>query len=137
MQPVPYLFFKDRCEEALRAYAGIFGSPEPDLFRVKDSPMAGDMPEKGQLVMHGSLKLGDGLLYASDDIMGGTPDMAGAAVMVGFTGADAARHVFDALAQGGTVQMEFQPTFWSEGFGTLTDRYGVKWMIGADPASSA
>ena len=56
MQPVPYLFFKDRCEEALRAYADIFGSPDPELFRVRDSPMAGDMPDKGQLVMQMSLE---------------------------------------------------------------------------------
>ena len=39
------------------------------------------------------------------------------------------RRVFDALAQGGQVTMPFDKTFWSAGFGMVTDRFGTPWMV--------
>ena len=44
-----------------------------------------------------------------------------------------ARRVFDGLSEGGKVGMAFGPTFWSPGFGSLTDRFGVPWMINTIP----
>ena len=43
--------------------------------------------------------------------------------------ADAQRK-FAALADGGQVQMPLAKTFWSPLFGTVSDRFGVFWMIG-------
>jgi PhnB protein len=40
-----------------------------------------------------------------------------------------AKRVFEALAVGGQVQMPFAKTFWAEGFGMLTDKFGVPWMV--------
>jgi len=40
--------------------------------------------------------------------------------------------VFTTLAQNGTVQMPFQPTFWAKGFGMLIDRFGTPWILNAD-----
>lgn len=37
--------------------------------------------------------------------------------------------MFDGLAAGGEVDMEFEATFWSAGFGGVTDRFGVPWLI--------
>ncbi|MDU8943530.1 VOC family protein [Ovoidimarina sediminis] len=42
---------------------------------------------------------------------------------------DFRREVFDTLADGGQVRMAYKPTFRSPGFGTLTDRFGVHWMV--------
>jgi len=39
------------------------------------------------------------------------------------------QRVFDALGEGGEVPMPFGPTFFSKGFGVLTDRFGVPWMV--------
>ena len=47
-----------------------------------------------------------------------------------------ARRVFVALSDRGTVQMELGPTFWSEAFGMVTDRFGVTWMINKIPSNS-
>jgi PhnB protein len=41
-----------------------------------------------------------------------------------------ARRIFDALADGGTVTLPFQPTFWAKGFGMATDKFGTPWMVG-------
>ena len=40
-----------------------------------------------------------------------------------------AQRVFDALAEGGKVNMPLQKTFWAEAFGMLVDRFGTPWMI--------
>jgi PhnB protein len=44
--------------------------------------------------------------------------------------------IFDALADGGRVDMALQETFWADGFGMLTDRFGTPWMVncGMKPA---
>jgi len=41
----------------------------------------------------------------------------------------AVRRTFDALADGGSIQMPLEKTFWSPCFGMLTDRFGIGWMI--------
>ena len=66
--------------------------------------------------------------------MGDAEAMSGCSVSLSLTTRDQAQSVYDRLAHGGEVQMPFAPTFWSAGFGTLTDRFGVKWMIGTDEA---
>jgi len=55
----------------------------------------------------------------------------GFAVVVSMPGVADARRVFDALADGGSVQMAFQKTPWAEGYGFVTDRFGVPWEIAA------
>ena len=44
------------------------------------------------------------------------------------TAADA-KQVFDAMAQGGKVNMPLQKTFWAESFGMLVDKFGTPWMV--------
>jgi PhnB protein len=39
------------------------------------------------------------------------------------------KRVFEALAEGGQVLMAFEPTFYSKGFGSCLDRFGVSWMV--------
>ncbi|MFP5406161.1 MAG: VOC family protein, partial [Gammaproteobacteria bacterium] len=39
------------------------------------------------------------------------------------------RRVFDGLAEGGSVAMPFSKTFFSSGFGMVTDRFGTPWMV--------
>src|SRR4028118_1971941 len=58
MTPIPYLFFKGTCEEQLRTYARVFGSPEPELMRERDAPPGGSMGGAPDHIMHGSVKIG-------------------------------------------------------------------------------
>lgn len=37
--------------------------------------------------------------------------------------------LFAALSDGGTVGMEMADQFWGDYFGSLTDRFGINWMI--------
>lgn len=37
--------------------------------------------------------------------------------------------LFVALAAGGVVEMQLQDMFWGAYFGSLTDRFGIRWMF--------
>jgi PhnB protein len=41
--------------------------------------------------------------------------------------------MFNALADGGTVQVPLAKTFWSPKFGMVADRFGVGWMVSVVP----
>lgn len=133
MQPIPYIFFPGTCREAMTFYAGLFGTP--DSLRIMTM---GEMPAEARAgagdfnpdaVMHAALAVGAGWIYASDD-PDPTTAMAGVNLNLDFPTEAEARRVFDALAQGGEVRMPLSPMFWAPLFGMLTDRFGVRWMIG-------
>lgn len=123
-----YLFFDGNCAEAMQSYEKTFGA---SLRIVKASDTPGG---SGDAIMHAHLGLpGGGVLMASD-WMGDEPfpGKAGFRVFVSFPTVAEAQRIFDALADGGSVQMPFQKTFWSEGFGMPTDRFGTPWMVGTE-----
>ena len=43
-----------------------------------------------------------------------------------------ARRWFEQLSEGGKQVMPFAETFWSPGFGSLVDRFGIPWMVNTD-----
>lgn len=40
--------------------------------------------------------------------------------------------IFKKLSEGGTVTMPLQDTFWGARFGSITDKFGIKWMFNCD-----
>lgn len=132
-----YLFFSEgRCKEALTRYQQIFGG-ELEIMTFGDLPEGADtMPgAEPHHVMHGALKVGDGLLMASDDPTGDGGARLGISVSFSAPDVETGRKVFDDLCEGGEVQMPWESTFWSPGFGGCVDRWGVPWMV--DVASEA
>lgn len=131
MQPIPYIFFNGTCREALTSYGAIFGT-SPEFMLAGDMPPGEmDIPDdRKDWIMHGSLKVGDGTLFASDNIMGESAKMDGCSVMIEAQTRDEAKGYFDKLADGGDITMPFSPTFWSAGFGMIRDRFGMSWMVG-------
>lgn len=131
----PYLFFSGNCAEAFAFYGRAFGV-EPQVMTTADMP-PGQEPMTGadaSTVMHASIELNGAFLMGSDDPTG--DDGAKAGFAVSYTASDAAdaNRVFAALAEGGTVTMPVSETFWSPGFGMLTDKFGVAWMVDTAPA---
>lgn len=131
MTPIPYLFFKGNCREAMTAYGAIFGSDPQimDFAAMPDEAREGMPGLPADAVMHAMLPVGGGMLYASDDPSGETPSMEGCNIAVEMPDEAETRRVWDALAEGGEVRMPLEPQFWTPLFGTLTDRFGIRWMI--------
>ena len=127
----PYVFFGGNCAEAFKRYKEVFGG-ELNVMTFADLPegeesMPGAKPEH---VMHASLSFGESnLLMGSDDPTSDGGAKVGVSVAYTADDAKAAKKIFDALCEGGEVQMPFATTFWSKGFGACIDRFGVPWMV--------
>ncbi|MEM9438964.1 MAG: glyoxalase/bleomycin resistance/extradiol dioxygenase family protein [Pseudomonadota bacterium] len=138
MNPTPYLFFNGNCREALTAYAEIFGGEIEMMLPFSDMPPGEmDVPdERKDWIMHGAVKFDGGLLMASDDVSASSSPMQGNSVHMALPTNEAGRAAFDALSEDGQVGMPYQKTFWTPGFGTLTDKFGVQWMVSTSETSS-
>lgn len=132
----PYLFFNGRCEEAIGYYQRALGAEVEMLMRNKDAPpreLPPAMPPGSEnKVMHASLKVGDGVLMASDGMAAEGPSFKGFSLSLTYGTEAECRQRFAALADGGRVDMPLDKTFWSPCFGMVTDRFGVQWMVGLD-----
>lgn len=129
MTVIPYLTFNGTCREAMTFYADVFGTKIDMIMKAGEMPDFPVPDEAKDLIAHCNIKLADGEIYASDAIMGEAGTMAGCSVMVSMPSDADCETAFNRLADGGTITMPFQKTFWSSGFGTVTDRFGTKWMI--------
>lgn len=137
----PYLNFENQTEEAFRFYEKVLGGKLTEIYRFGGMPQDGGFeltPEQKNLVMHVGLELPDGqMLMASDMIPGAGPQrVAGNSFSISVhpdSRADADR-IFNALAEGGTITMPLADQFWGDYYGSLTDRFGVNWMVNySDP----
>jgi len=129
----PYLAFAGNAREAFTRYQEIFGG-ELVLLAMSDTPPdAGPAPEgvDPTAVMHAALMAGDDLLMGADDTSG---SFDGKNCVNCAVADDAeAKRVFDALSQGGEVQQPIAETFFASAFGMCTDRFGIPWMVMAEP----
>ena len=137
MPTIPYIHFDGTCAEALTFYADVFGGTDVQMMRYADVP---DMPEAMKTstrIIHGQVTLGDGVLMASDY----PPGMAAApqgsvSIMQTLSSVPAGQAAFDRLAEGGHVVQPFGPSFFSPGFGMVTDRFGTHWMLSVTPSAA-
>lgn len=133
MQLNPYLTFSGQCEAAFRFYAEVLGGTIEAMIPHAGTPAADHVPpEWHDKIMHARLTVGDETLMGSDAPPGHYETMKGFSVTLGIADPADAERIFQALAQGGTVRMPIQPTFWAQRFGMLVDRFGTPWMINCE-----
>jgi PhnB protein len=140
-QVQPYLFFNGRCEEAIAFYKKALGAEVQMLMHFKDNPdpqgtadkCPGGVTINPNWVMHACLQIGESQVMASD----GMPQEKSA--FQGFSLSLTARNeaecdrFFNALAEGGQIQMPIGKTFFAQRFGAVADRFGVSWMVMVPP----
>ena len=137
-----YLNFENKTEEAFRFYQQILGGKLTEFYRFGAMPPQGGFeltPEQKNLVMHVGLALPDGqMIMGSDMLPGMGPERVEGtnfSMSVHPDSRQEADRIFNALADGGTVTMPISDQFWGDYFGSLTDQFGVNWMVNyTDPA---
>ncbi|QGW83821.1 VOC family protein [Variovorax paradoxus] len=129
-----YLTFNGNAAEALAFYAKALGGKIIFSMTFGESPMGAETPDayKGK-IMHATLEARGHQLMASDM----PPGMAfegykGFSLSVQGNNVDEGKKLFEALAEGGEVTMPYGPQFWAVGFGMLTDKFGVPWMVNCE-----
>lgn len=139
-----YLNFEGKAEEAFRFYEKVLGGKLTEIHRFGSMPpMPGGpelTPEQKNFVMHVGLLLPEGqMLMASDMLPGMGPKRVEGnnfSISVHPDSRQEADRIFNALAEGGTVTMPLADQFWGDYYGSLTDRFGINWMVNySDPAA--
>ena len=138
MELTPYLNFDGQCEEAFKVYERCFGGKIVAMVSFEAAGSAGHVPAGwAGKIMHAHMTVGDQVLMGSDAPAGRYEKPKGFSMSAhAETPADADR-VFNALAERGNVTMPLQQTSWAAKFGTLTDRFGIPWMVNCAAASTA
>ena len=134
-----YLNFNRNTEEAFNFYKSVFGTEfqGEGIMRMGDVPPQEGQPplaeEDKNLVMHVMLpilnghqlmgsdcseSMGFSLKFGNNSYINLEPD----------TRAETER-LFNALSEGGKVEMPLQDMFWGDYFGSLADKFGVQWMF--------
>lgn len=131
MKFVPYLSFDGRCREAFEFYAKVLNGKVVAMISHGETPAGPHVSKEWQdKIINAHLVAGDQELMGAD-----SPPEMGDATKKGFSlsiqidDEKDAERIFKAFADGGTVTMPFEPTFWAKKFGMVTDRYGTPWMI--------
>ena len=137
----PYTGFFGGARAPMTAYAAFFGASDLQIMAFSDMPADQRPPGSEGLVMHAQFSAGPGAPLMACDIppgmgTGGTGGMGGTSVLHGAPDVAPARRVFDALSEGGSVEMPLDETFWSGAFRMPTDRFGTRWMISVAPGAA-
>jgi PhnB protein len=135
-----YLLFDGNCKEAFEFYKSVFGGEFDSMSKFGEMPPQEGQPpmpdDMKEMIMHISLPISKETSLMGSDNGGET----GPAVKVGNNfsisvntdSVEETEKIFQALAEGGTITMPLEKTFWNAYFGMLTDQFGVSWMVNAD-----
>ena len=132
----PYLNFPGTTEEAFDFYHSVFGGDLTGVVRFRDfpEPPAGFSEEELDLIANIGLPLGNGAVLMGTDVVGpwseGFTVGTNSYIHLEVDDAGEARRIFDAISDGGSVEMPMGRTEWAELYGSCRDRFGVQWMVG-------
>ncbi len=133
MQVCAYLNFAGNCEEAFKLYEKALGGKIVNMMTQADTPMKDKTPaESLGKIAHVRLQVGDSVLMGSDAPPDHFQPAQGSSVCVQADDVAEAERVFNALSEGGNVQMPLAETFWALRFAMFTDRFGTPWMVNCE-----
>ena len=128
----PYLFFAGRCEEAIDFYQKALDAQVDMIMRFNESPepTPPGMLQAGfeKKVMHASFRVGEARVMASDGCDDKSKFEGFRLALIVQTEVEAHK-AFNALAEGGSIEMPLCKTFWSPCYGMVTDKFSIGWMV--------
>lgn len=135
-----YLNFAGETEAAFSFYASVFGSPLMAVTRFGDLPDLGVPDPDRDKLMHVEVEILGGTVLMGTDVLesSGHTLVAGNNISLNLecSSLAQAQGLFDALAVQAREALPISPMPWGLNWGTLVDRFGIRWMFGA-PLESA
>ena len=138
-----HLNFRGDARAALEFYQSVFGG-HCTVVTYGDFGMPAELPDAGKIVF-GQVTADNGFSIMAYDVPSQAPAAAPAAptareqgmtltgerffVSVRGETAEEVSALWDRLADGAEVIEKFGPSPWAPGFGMLTDRFGVTWIL--------
>lgn len=132
-----YLNFPGNTEEAFAFYQSVFKTEYScHIARFSDAPPNPEHPlsdADAQKILHMELPILGGHIIMGTDCLEsmGMPCIPGNNVQLNLEPdtREEADRLFNSLCEGGTVEMPLQDMFWGAYFGSLTDKFGIHWMV--------
>lgn len=136
-----YINFKGNAKEALDFYHSVFGGTvESDTFGGFNEASGGAMhvpEEDNDKIMHATLTGEYVELMISDYPSHWTDTPTESNITLSLSGDDDAtiRGYWNALVDGGTITQPLEAAPWGDTFGSISDKFGVSWMVNISPAT--
>ena len=128
-----HLSFNGQCEAAFKFYEKVLDGKITFSMTWGEMPGAGPVPPGTEKrIMHTALNIGEETLMGADSPPDHYEKPQGFSVSLHLADISKAEHIFNALAENGSVRMPFQKTFWSPGFGMCVDQFGIPWMVNTE-----
>lgn len=126
----PYLNFNGDARQAMEFYRDALGG-ELTVSTFEEFGAAGAYPGAGDKVMHAQLVTPAGFTLMAADPPTSTGPTVGDSISISLSGDDEAelRGYWDKLGEGGTIDQPLVAAPWGDQFGSLTDRFGVTWLV--------
>jgi len=128
-----FINFDGECREAVEFYAKVFRSEVGNLMTYSDTPSdsgyATSEADKNR-IMYASVPIGDTVLMLMDT-PSGYQLVKGNNVSptISSDDKDEVSRMFLELSEGGTINTELTRTFFSDLYGSVTDKFGINWQI--------
>jgi PhnB protein len=146
-----HLNFRGTARQALEFYGSVFGG-HVHVVTYGEFGMPAELPDASKVVF-GAVQNGSGLRLLAYDIPGtdGTDDQTAGSTRrengttvtdrtffqaLGADTIEEATALWEALADGADIVEPFAASQWSAGFGMLTDRFGVTWIVQVETPQS-
>lgn len=126
-----FINFDGECREAVAFYAKVFKQGVQDLMTYADAPPEEPVAEEDKKkVMYACVPIfGCNVMFM--DMPTGMPLIKGNNMSPTLSTDDEneIKRLFQALSDGGAVDMELQKTFYADLFGSVTDKFGITWQL--------
>jgi PhnB protein len=124
------LSFNGECEAAFTLYEQLLGAKPEFVITWGASPLAAEVPpEWHDKMLFARLRARQMTLIGGDIPPGSYTPPAGFTLCLSADDEAEAERLFAALADGGTVRMALQATFFAARYGEVVDRFGIPWEI--------
>lgn len=128
-----YLNFNGNTEEAFNFYKDVFGGEFTLLDRFEITPGSEKMSsEDRKLILHVTLDIGNGVELMGSDVPSFREKVvpgSNAHYAIFVDSAEEADRIFARLSVGGKVTLPMADMFWGSYYGTVTDKFGINWMV--------
>ncbi|HLH31174.1 MAG TPA: VOC family protein [Terriglobia bacterium] len=125
-----HLVFDGQCEKAFQFYAECFGAKIISMMKWNQTPAADQAPPgAGDRIVHATMNASGTYVFGADAFPGKYEKPQGFFVLFSVNDSEQAERIFNKLADGGTIDMPMQETFWAARYGVVRDRFGIPWEI--------
>ncbi len=128
----PYFVFNGQAREALHFYCKALDITHGEIKTYGESPMP-HAPEQKDWVVHAELIFeGETIAMFADSADAPLTKTPNIHISLNYTNLALMEKSFVQLAKGGKIDMPLEKKFWNATFGTLTDKFGIHWMMNFD-----